>query len=363
MKIDLTGQDDRVRQPLARTESQAAQVLAHILDEHEATTLAHLSGLCGENFSQLTRTLVEQRHALGRSDIHLVLRRGKQDAARGEVTLVMELKLGDLLSSDQVAREAFHPDYLVTVTLEGPPARSAAAATTHHITWDDVLSWYGDHPLTPPLRTSVARIASGARVAARLRLQDELGRARARIRGVAWDEAVRARAGDVHGVTLDVEGPADLYAELEVGKDGDVQSTVMLTVSFVDGHGRTGFFPEALHKCVWTHPGVRDSLTRAKGGSRWVSRGTNLANPDSKKSDPERIRLRRAGIPLSSLRGFDMGSWVGYGERLAAGTDQHGTADLAALVDDTVAVLKRAKRAAVAHLNSKCGCSEAGRAF
>lgn len=334
---------ERIKVPIARTEPQAGQVLAHLLDDEEATTVLHFSSLTGRQFNRITEIKVEDVHAAGRSDITITF----GDDNECPVTVVLELKLGAILGEDQEEREA-RADFLVTVTLD--PLRTSARdadLSIRRTTWDELLAPYQGNPLAVRLGQAVARIAHQPRVAARLSVVEALHRAEAKLqeRGITHSRiAATARGNTASLWFLDGDGhecaDADVdsdavypYAEIEATADGAFRSTVMLAVSGL-APDSVGFLPALLHKDVWSDQNVADALRNAKAEANTSgTRRASGANPD-----PERQRLAREGADLKTLLGYDMRrfGWAGYGRRLTA---HPGRAEIADLIDDTLEVM------------------------
>lgn len=324
--------DNEVHEPLVRTEPQASQVLAHVLGSDGALTCRVFSGLLDASLGTLRSVTPEHSHSAGRSDIRLEF----ASTTGEDVTVGVEVKLADLIGVDQEERESGAANRLVVVTLGRPrKARTGAVYTT----WDELLEKYGDYCVVPLLLDAVNAIRNQPRVAARLNLEAAFDDSVERLRseGLEPDERPqRAKRSDLYVILADVESTSpnlpEMWLHAEVSHDGT--ATVMLAVA-ADGDKEQGFFPGPLALRMWSSPEVTRALEAMT--SIMSRHGSNKACEGSTIADPERVRLRRLGMPTTRLIGYRMlnDGWAGYGCRLKM-ADSGG---FRTLIDDTAALM------------------------
>lgn len=321
-----------VLEPLVRTEPQASQVLAHVLGRNGTLTCRVFSGLLDMDLHALRSVTPERSHRVGRSDILLEFASSTGD----DLAVGVEVKLADLIGVDQEERESGAADRLVVVALGRPRDANTGAVYT---TWHDLLKPYDDYCVVPLLLDAVTAISNQPRVAARLSLEAAFNDSVERLRseGLEPDERPqRAKRSDLYVIVADVEAASpdlpEMWLHAEVSHDGT--ATVMLAVA-VDGDKEEGFFPAHLALRMWSSPEVTRAL---EAMTSIVSRhGSNKACEGSPIADPERVRLRRLGVPTTRLIGYRMldDGWAGYGCRLKM-ADGGG---FRTLIDDTAALM------------------------
>lgn len=325
--------NQEVLEPLVRTETQASQVLAHVLGHDGSLTCRVFGKLLDADLHTLRSVTPERSHRLGRSDILLAF----TSTADDRVTVGVEVKLADLIGLDQEEREIGAADRVVVVALGRPREADTGAV---HTTWRELLEPYEDYCIVPLLLDAVNRIKDNPRVAARLNLEAAFETMRDHLCSAGLEpetRAQRAKRSDLFVIRADVQPSApnlpEMWLQAEISHEG--AATVMLAVS-VAGDKEEGFFPASLVAQMWSSAEVVGTIETLD--SVVSRRGTTKAADGSANADPERVRLRRLGVPANRLLGYRMvdDGWVGYGCRLSNATDPEG---FRALLADTAALM------------------------